>query len=108
MQKTDRFWNQYENSLEFLDKLMGQYNEMYWKQSLEIKVFQSLFIQIIDGLNFGLIYDDYVAIWKCLSKSRRIFLKPRFLLVFRGNRVGISCRQESFGGAKETYLGGYL
>ena len=30
--------------------------------SLEIKVFKSLFIQIIDGLNFGLIYDDYVAI----------------------------------------------
>ena len=26
--------------------------------SLEIKVFKSLFIQIIDGLNFGHIYDD--------------------------------------------------
>ena len=64
--------------------------------SLEIKVFKSLFIQIIDGLNFGHIYDDYMAIRKCLSKFRRIFLKPRFLLVFRGNRVGISCRQESF------------
>ena len=75
--------------------------------SLEIKVFKTLFMQIIDGLNFGHIYDDYVAIRKCLSKSRRIFLKPRFLLVFRGNRAGISCRQESFEGggggeAKET------
>ena len=66
--------------------------------SLEIKVFKSLFIQIIDGLNFGHIYDDYMAIRKRLSKFRRIFLKPRFLLVFRGNRVGISCRQESFEG----------
>ena len=47
--------------------------------SLEIKVFKSLFIQIIDGLNFGHIYDDYIAIRKCLSKFRRIFLKPRFL-----------------------------
>ena len=85
--------------------------------SLEIKVFKSLFIQIIDGLNFGHIYDDYMAIRKCLSKFRRIFLKPRFVLVFRGNRVGISCRQESFeggarvrvrGGAKETCHGEYL
>ena len=36
------------------------------KISLEIKVFKSLFIQVIDGLNFGHIYDDYMAIWKCL------------------------------------------
>ena len=27
MQITDRFWNQYKNSLQFLDKLMGQQNE---------------------------------------------------------------------------------
>ena len=28
MQITDRFWNQYKNSLQFLDKLMGQKNEI--------------------------------------------------------------------------------
>ena len=81
--------------------------------SLEIKVFKSLFIQIIDGLNFGHIYDDYMAIRKCLSKFRRIFLKPRFLLVFRGNRGGsVVAKRFSKGGgglgAKETCLGEYL
>ena len=30
--------------------------------SSEKEVSESLFIQIIDGLNFGHIYDDYVAI----------------------------------------------
>ena len=56
--------------------------------SLEIKVFKSLFIQIIDGLNFGHIYDDYVAIWKCLWKSRRIFLKASISPGFRGQQSG--------------------
>ena len=66
--------------------------------SLEIKVFKSLFVQIIDGLNFWHIDDDSVIILKCLPKRRRIFfLKPRFLLVFRGNRTEISRRQESLG-----------
>ena len=58
--------------------------------SLEIKVFKSLFIQIIDGLNFGHIYDDYVAIWKCLSQSRRIFRKPSIFPCFQGEQSGIS------------------
>ena len=31
MQITDRFWNQFENSLQFLDSLMDQESEMYWK-----------------------------------------------------------------------------
>ena len=79
--------------------------------SLEKEVFKSLFIQIIDGLNFGHIYDDYMAIRKCLSKFRRIFLKPRFLLVFRGNRCGDQLSPREFrvsrggGGAKETCHG---
>ena len=29
MQITDRFWNQFENSLQFLDSLMDQESEMY-------------------------------------------------------------------------------
>ena len=67
--------------------------------SLEIKAFKSLFVQIIDGLNFWHIDDDSVIILKCLPKRRRIFfLKPRFLLVFRGKRTEISRRQESLGG----------
>ena len=56
--------------------------------SLEIKVFKSLFIQIIDGLNFGHIYDDYVEIWKCLSKSRRIFLKASISPGLQGQQSG--------------------
>ena len=73
--------------------------------SLEIKVFKSLFVQIIDGLNFWHIDDDSVTILKCLPKRRRIFfLKPRFLLVFRGNRTEISRRQESLGGRKKLAL----
>ena len=56
--------------------------------SSEKEVFESLFIQIIDGLNFGHIYDDYVAIWKCLSKSRRIFLKASISPGFQGQKSG--------------------
>ena len=41
--------------------------------SLEIKVFKSLFVQIIDGLNFLHIGDNSVTILKCLPKRRRIF-----------------------------------
>ena len=75
--------------------------------SLEIKVFKSLFVQIIDGLNFWHIDDDSVTILKYVPKRRRIFfLKPRFILVFRGNRTEISRRQESFGGGGRGRAGG--
>ena len=47
---------------------------------LEIKVFKSLFKQIMDGLNFGHIYNNYVTIWICLTKCRRIFLKASISL----------------------------
>ena len=73
--------------------------------SLEIKVFKSLFIQLIDGLNFGHIYDDYVTIWKCLSKSRRIFLKASIPPGFQGQQSGDqSSPREFVGGAKKLTL----
>ena len=51
--------------------------------SLVIKVFKSLFVQIMDSLNFGHIYDDWMAIWKCLSTSRRIFVTVSFSSAFK-------------------------
>ena len=41
--------------------------------SLEKEVFKSLSIQIVDGLNFGHIYDDYMVIWKCLQNLAEYF-----------------------------------
>ena len=82
--------------------------------SLEINVFKSLFIQLIDGLNFGHIYDDYVATWKCLSKSRRIFLKASISPGFQGQQSGDQSSPREFvgegggRGSKETYLRVYL
>ena len=77
--------------------------------SLEIKVFKSLFIQLIDGLNFKHIYDDYVATWKCLSKSRRIFLKASISPGFQGKQSGDQSSPRVFVGvSKETYLRVYL
>ena len=53
---------------------------------LIIKVFESLFEQIMDGLNFGHIYDDCMAIWKCLSTSRRVFITVSFSPAFKEKR----------------------
>ena len=41
--------------------------------SLEKEVFKTLSIQIIEGLNFGHIYDDYMVIWKCLQNLAEYF-----------------------------------
>ena len=54
--------------------------------TLVIKVFKSLFVQIIDSLNFGHIYDDCMAIWKCLSWSRKIFVTASFSPGFKEKR----------------------
>ena len=47
---TDRFWNQFGNSLQFSRQLKGS---IKWIQkiSLVIKVLKNLFLQMIDGLN---------------------------------------------------------
>ena len=54
--------------------------------SLVIKVFKSLFVQIMDGLNFGHIYDDCMAIWKWISTSRRVFITVSFSPAFKEKR----------------------
>ena len=41
----------------------------------------------MDDLNFGQIYDDCMAIWKCLSTSR-IFVTASFSPGFKGKRKG--------------------
>ena len=62
MQITDRFCNQFDNCLQFLDKLMVNKVKCSENNTLVIKVFKSLFVQTIDGLKFGHIYDDCMAI----------------------------------------------
>ena len=62
MQITDRFCNQFDDCLQFLDKLMVNKVKCSENNTLVIKVFKSLFVQTIDGLNFGHIYDDCMAI----------------------------------------------
>ena len=62
MQITDRFCNQFDNFLQFLDKSMVNKVKCSENNTLVIKVFKSLFVQTIDGLNFGHIYDDCMAI----------------------------------------------
>ena len=62
MQITDRFCNQFDECLQFLDKLMVNKVKCSENNTLVIKVFKSLFVQTIDGLNFGHIYDDCMAI----------------------------------------------
>ena len=67
--------------------------------SLEIKVFKSLFVQIIDGLNFWHIDDDSVTILKCLPKRRRIFfLKASISPGFQGQLNGDQSTPREFGG----------
>ena len=56
--------------------------------TLVIKVFKTLFVQTIDGLKFGHIYDDCMAIWKCLSTSERIFVTASFSPRFKEKRKG--------------------
>ena len=62
MQITDRFCNQFDECLQFLDKLMVNKVKCSENNTLVIKVFKSLFVQTIDSLNFGHIYDDCMAI----------------------------------------------
>ena len=62
MQITDRFCNQFDNCLQFLDKSMVNKVKCSENNTLVIKVFKILFVQTIDGLNFGHIYDDCMAI----------------------------------------------
>ena len=67
--------------------------------SLEIKVFKSLFVQIIDGLNFWHIDDNSVTILKCLPKRRRIFfLKASISPGFQGQQNGDQSTPREFGG----------
>ena len=66
--------------------------------SLEIKVFKSLFVQIIDGLNFWHIDDNFVTILKCLLKRRRIFfLKASISPGFQGQQNGDQSTPREFG-----------
>ena len=81
--------------------------------SLEIKVFKSLFVQIIDGLNFWHIDDNSVTILKCLPKRRRIFfLKASISTGFQGQQNGDQSTPREFegggGGEKETRPEEYL
>ena len=70
--------------------------------SLEIKVFKSLFVQIIDGLNFWHIDDNSVTILKCLPKRRRIFfLKASISPGFQGQQNGDQSMLREFGGGGE-------
>ena len=67
--------------------------------SLEIKVFKSLFVQIIDGLNFWHIDDNSVTILKCLPKRRRIFFpKASISPGFQGQQNGDQSIPREFGG----------
>ena len=76
--------------------------------SLEIKVFKSLFVQIIDGLNFWHIDDNSVTILKCLPKRRRIFfLKASISPGFQGQQNGDqSTPREFWGGGGRGRAGG--
>ena len=60
--RLDADCNQFDNSLQFLDKLIANKVKCSENNTLVIKVFKSLFVQAIDGLNFGHIYDDCMAI----------------------------------------------
>ena len=60
--RLDADCNQFDNSLQFLDKLIVNKVKCSENNTLVIKVFKSLFVQTIDGLNFGHIYDDCMAI----------------------------------------------
>ena len=60
--RLDADCNQFDNSLQFLDKLIANKVKCSENNTLVIKVFKSLFVQTIDGLNFGHIYDDCMAI----------------------------------------------
>ena len=69
--------------------------------SLEIKVFKSLFVQIIDGLNFWHIDDNSVTILKCLLKRRRIFfLKASISPGFQGQQNRDQSTPREFGGGE--------
>ena len=69
--------------------------------SLEIKVFKSLFVQIIDGLNFLHIGDNSVTILKCLPKRRRIFfLQASISPGFQGQQNGDQSTPREFRGGR--------
>ena len=75
--------------------------------SLKIKVFKSLFVQVIDDLNFWHTDDNSVTIPNCLPKRRRIFfLKSLDFCWFSGatKRRSVDAKRVWWGGRKKLAL----